>query len=104
MSDLRQTVLLASKRFKSSWVEMGKLLVQVLDASAYKEWGYDTFDAYCYRELRLKKATVDKLTRSYRVGVPLYLVATVGAFVHPAITVAICTSLWVYWIATSKRT
>ena len=65
MSDLRQTVLLASKRFKSSWVEMGKLLVQVLDASAYKEWGYDTFDAYCYRELRLKKATVDKLTRSY---------------------------------------
>src|SRR5688572_19433445 len=44
---------------------MGKLLVQVLDSSAYKEWGYDTFDAYCYRELRLKKTTVDKLTRSY---------------------------------------
>src|SRR5437868_1256623 len=65
MSDLRQTVLVASKRFKSSWVEMGKLLVQVLDNSAYKEWGYDSFDTYCYRELRLKKATVDKLTRSY---------------------------------------
>lgn len=65
MSDLRQTVLLASKRFKSSWVEMGKLLVTVLDSSAYREWGYESFDAYCYKELRLKKATVEKLTRSY---------------------------------------
>ena len=27
----RQTVLVAAKRFKSSWVEMGKLLVQVLE-------------------------------------------------------------------------
>jgi hypothetical protein len=65
VSDLRQTVLVASKRFKSSWVEMGKLLVEVLQQNAWKEWGYDSFDAYCYRELRLKKATVDKLTRSY---------------------------------------
>ena len=65
MSDLRQTVLIASKRFKSSWVEMGKLLVEVLQTNSYKEWGFDTFDAYCYRELRLKKSTVDKLTRSY---------------------------------------
>jgi len=47
---------------------------------------------------------IDKLTRSYRVGVPLYLVATAGAFVHPAITVAICTSLSVNCIATSNRT
>lgn len=66
MSDLRQTVLLASKRFKSSWVEMGKLLVEVLQKEAWQEWGYESFDAYCYRELRLKKATVDKLTKSYR--------------------------------------
>lgn len=65
MSDLRQTVLVASKRFKSSWVEMGKLLVEVMQKDAWKEWGYDSFDAYCYRELRLKKNTVDKLTRSY---------------------------------------
>ena len=47
---------------------------------------------------------IEKLTRKYRVGVPLYLVATAGAFVHPFITVAICTALWVYWIATSKGT
>jgi hypothetical protein len=63
---LRQTVLVAAKRFKSSWVEMGKLLVQVLQDNAWKEWGHESFDTYCYKELRLKKATVDKLTRSYR--------------------------------------
>jgi hypothetical protein len=65
-SDLRQTVLLAAKRFKSSWVEMGKLLVQVLQENTWEGWGYESFDAYCYRELKLKKATVDKLTKSYR--------------------------------------
>jgi uncharacterized membrane protein len=45
---------------------------------------------------------IDKMTRSYRVGVPLYLVATAGAFLHPAITIGICTALWVYWVATSR--
>jgi hypothetical protein len=65
VSDLRQTVLHASKRFKSSWVEMGKLLVEVLQKEAYREWGFESFEAYCYKELRLKKSTVDKLTRSY---------------------------------------
>ncbi|MBL8956005.1 MAG: hypothetical protein JNK82_34845 [Myxococcaceae bacterium] len=65
MSELRQTVLLAAKRFKSSWVEMGKLLVEVRHKDAWKEWGHDSFDSYCFRELRLKKATVDKLTKSY---------------------------------------
>jgi len=39
MSDLRQTVLIAAKRFKSSWVEMGKLLVEVLQKNAWQEWG-----------------------------------------------------------------
>ncbi len=66
MSELRKTVLLAAKRFKSSWVEMGKLLVEVLQTEAWKEWGHDSFDTYCYTELRLKKTTVDKLTKSYR--------------------------------------
>jgi TMEM175 potassium channel family protein len=46
---------------------------------------------------------IERLTRSYRVGVPLYIVATAGAFVHPLITVGICTALWIFWIATSKQ-
>lgn len=46
---------------------------------------------------------IDSLTRSFRVGVPLYLVATAGAFLSPFITVGICTALWIFWIGTSKR-
>jgi len=46
---------------------------------------------------------IDRMTRSYRVGVPLYLIATVGAFIHPFITIAICSGLWIYWIATSRQ-
>lgn len=57
---------MAAKKFKSSWVEMGKLLVEVLQQNAWQEWGHESFDTYCYKELRLKKATVDKLTKSYR--------------------------------------
>jgi uncharacterized membrane protein len=45
---------------------------------------------------------IDRLTRSYRVGVPMYLVATAAAFIHPFITVGICTGLWMFWIATSR--
>ena len=62
---LRQTVLLAAKRFKSSWVELGKLLVKVRDGALYEEWGYPTFEAYCLAEVRIRKNTADKLTRSF---------------------------------------
>src|SRR6185295_940584 len=61
----RQTVLLAAKRFKSSWVELGKLLVKVRNEALFEEWGYPTFEAYCLAEVRIRKATADKLTRSF---------------------------------------
>lgn len=62
---LRHTVLQAAKRFKSSWVELGKLLVKVRDEALFSEWGYEDFDAYCAKELRIRKATALKLTRSF---------------------------------------
>jgi hypothetical protein len=61
----RQTVLLAAKRFKASWVELGKLLVKVRNEALYEEWGYPSFEAYCLAEVRIKKQTDDKLTRSF---------------------------------------
>jgi hypothetical protein len=61
----RHTVLQAAKRFKSSWVELGKLLVQVRNDAAYTDWGYESFEAYCMKELRIRKATADKLTRNF---------------------------------------
>ncbi len=61
----RQTVLLAAKRFKSSWVEFGKLLSRVRNDGLYEEWGYPSFETYCLGELRIKKQTADKLTRNF---------------------------------------
>jgi len=61
----RQTVLLAAKRFKSSWVELGKLLVKVRNEALYEQWGYPSFEAYCLAEVRIKKQTADKLTRNF---------------------------------------
>ena len=61
----RHTVLLTAKRFKSSWVDLGKQLVKVHHAGTWQEWGYQSFEGYCFRELRLRKQTVQKLTRSF---------------------------------------
>ena len=61
----RHTVLLAAKRFKSTWAELGKLLVQVKDDNLHEEWGYPSFEAYCLKELHIKKQTALKLTRSF---------------------------------------
>lgn len=63
----RHVVLLAAKRFKSSWVEFGKLLGQVRHEGTFQEWGYPTFEAYCLAELRIRKQTADKLTKGYAV-------------------------------------
>lgn len=61
----RHTVLLAAKRFKSSWVELGKLLSKVRHDGLFTEWGYPNFESYCLSELRIKKQTADKLTRNF---------------------------------------
>jgi hypothetical protein len=63
----RQSVLLAAKRFKSSWVELGKLLGKVRHEGTFQDWGYATFEAYCLAELRIRKQTADKLTKGYAV-------------------------------------
>jgi hypothetical protein len=61
----RHTVLVAAKRFKSTWAELGKMLVQVRDEAQYEAWGYDSFEAYCLKELHIRKQTALKLTRSF---------------------------------------
>ncbi len=62
----RHTVLLTARRFKASWVELAKLLVKVYDEALYEQWGFETFEAYCGSELRIRKATALKLLRSVR--------------------------------------
>ena len=61
----RYKVLSALRQFRASWVELGRLLNDVVYGGDYKEWGYDDFEVYCARELGLKKPTVQKLMISY---------------------------------------
>jgi len=62
----RYRVLASARQFKSSWVELGAQLVDVHNRRLYTEWGYDSFDTYCLREIRIKKPTAQKLTLAYR--------------------------------------
>ncbi len=61
----RHRVLFSAREFKASWVELGQNLTSVREHDNFKEWGHSSFDAYCRRELRLKKDTALKLTRSF---------------------------------------
>jgi len=64
-SDIRQAVLQHAKNFKSSWVELGRALYTVWKDKLYKDWGYNDFDAYTSKEIRIRKQTALKLLRSY---------------------------------------
>ena len=62
---VRYETLEAAKRFKSSWVELGRMLWTVWSQKKYREWEYLTFEAYCTREVGIKPATAKKLLHSY---------------------------------------
>jgi hypothetical protein len=61
----RRQVLEGARRFKASWVELGRLLSEVRRRGAFREWGFDSFEAYCAKELFIRKQTAEKLTLSY---------------------------------------
>jgi hypothetical protein len=62
---LREAVVQAARRFKSTWVELGRLLVAVRRENLFEQWGYDSFEAYCAKELHIRRQTALKLTRSF---------------------------------------
>lgn len=45
---------------------------------------------------------VERINRNYRLGTPAYLLATIGAFVSPYVTIGICTALWIFWAFTAR--
>ena len=61
----RHQILVCVKQFKRSWMELGQYLVSVHRDKAFKEWGYLTFEAYCSKEIGIRKETALKLLRSY---------------------------------------
>jgi hypothetical protein len=63
---MRRRVLECARQFKSSWIDLGRMLSEVRNESHWREWGYASFDAYCTKELFIRKQTAEKLTTSYR--------------------------------------
>jgi hypothetical protein len=62
---LRHQTLECARRFKTSWVEFGAALTRVRRENLWKEWGYSSFEAYCAKELHIRRSTAEKLTASY---------------------------------------
>jgi hypothetical protein len=62
----RYQVLMSVRRFKSSWAELGEWLTRVATSGQFREWGYDSFEAYCSGEIRIRRQTADKLLLAYR--------------------------------------
>ncbi|MSP93586.1 MAG: hypothetical protein EXR79_17640 [Myxococcales bacterium] len=61
----RARVLARARSFKRSWIDLAEALARVRSSSAFRRWGYESFDDYCTRELSIKKGTADKLCASY---------------------------------------
>lgn len=62
----RVHVLSVARTFKRSWIDLAEALTRVYERESWKRWGFDNFDAYCRKELHIKKNTVAKLLGSYR--------------------------------------
>ena len=48
-------------------------------------------------------ATVARLRKSYRLGPPLYLAATLAAPFSAWLAMGICSALWIVWAATTRE-
>ena len=57
----RAEVLARARRFKASWIELAEALSSVKRSGRWKQWGYESFEAYAQGELRIRQATAEKL-------------------------------------------
>jgi hypothetical protein len=62
----REKVMQAATDFKNCWRTLAVALNVVSNNKLYEAWGYDTFDDYVTKEVKIKKATAAKLLISYR--------------------------------------
>jgi hypothetical protein len=60
----REEVLRAARAFKASWTGLAKVLTGCATRRCGKA-GVSSFELYCSKELRIRKATALKLTRSW---------------------------------------
>ena len=62
---VRMQLIKAARQFKTNWVDLGEFLTKVATDELYSDWGYKTFEEYCRKEIKIKKATAIKLTNAY---------------------------------------
>lgn len=62
----RYQVLATAKQFKSSWVELGEWLAKVSNKKQFSEWGFNSFEDYCTKEIRIRRQTAEKLLLAFR--------------------------------------
>jgi uncharacterized membrane protein len=51
----------------------------------------------------LTDAAIVKISKNYLYGLPTYLVAFAMSFVYPPAAIAICVSLWIFWVLSSGK-
>jgi len=61
----RAELIARTRRFKASWLELAEALTHVRKNDTWRRWGYESFEQYGARELKLRQETIDKLTGSY---------------------------------------
>lgn len=61
----RAELIARTRRFKASWLELAEALTHVRKHDTWQRWGFESFEQYAVRELKLRQETVDKLTGSY---------------------------------------
>ena len=61
----RVELLRRTRRFKSSWLQLGEALSEVRRGKTWERWGYDSLETYAKAELKMRMDTVEKLTGSF---------------------------------------
>lgn len=63
--DERRQLLERARVFKTGWVELAAALSKAAKEQLYRDWGYKTLEAYCLKELHIRRPTVAKLIGNY---------------------------------------
>ena len=63
--EIREQSLKIAKQFKSNWIELAEVISSIDSDTLFGEWGYDSLEDYCVKELHIKRPTLKKLLSSY---------------------------------------
>ena len=65
ISSMREHAKMCAKKFKANWIDLGRVMYSIWKDKMYRNWGYQTFEAYTRKEIGIRKQTSLKLLRSY---------------------------------------